>query len=552
MDWMKCDQDKKPQVITDTWLRDWTEAEDVKDKIKVESATYSNEKHMIKLEDNNSLNSEAEGDFTTKRQPKKLNNVNKQEKILSTAQIGQNADKIIKELCKGAPVDKSVSNMCEYQCPECGDKLFGWAWLKRHYRKQHVKKNLSLDIVAKTICKTVSHTCRICSAKLLCDCYFIQRHLLTHKLMVKQYVKKFKIGAFGTLPNTIYSNNVIGNYCEYKCCECIQTCTGRTAMTKHFAKHYKGKRFNYEECLKKSVYHICKLCNKSILCDQLVLKNHIKRSHNITLDQYCTRTKTEIDINLTLVGITDSYIKSLKISNNIHNSCVFVCTICKENVHSLRTFKQHMVGHKLISLKPMSTYLVKSLSYKCLKCSKLLLCDKQSIQEHMRHGHHIKKENELSFTFAQRKKYSELCESFRKRTPISLTVKNTTVLPVSKISMCEITSTIGDLCLFKCTKCHSMGFLSWRALRKHYKTVHSSGLTYNASLVMEARYHACLLCPKAILNDRYFLHQHLPNCHKIKIHKYERIFRKNGGETLPTFNAWLQQTLKPVTEVKSS
>ncbi len=544
MEWIKLDQDKKPQVITDTWLRDWTEPEDVKDNIEVENSITSNVKFIsvAKLKQEVTSNSEAAGETSTNRQPTSLNNTMKPGKKIGPEQIGHYVDIIIRKLCKDISVEKSVSNMCQYQCPECGAGLKGWTCLRNHYAKHQTDKIVSIALVAEIIKNAVSHICQVCSEKILCDNYFIKRHLRKHRLLITQYVKKFELDTIGTPPNVIYSDNIIGNFCVYKCLECGQNCTGRYALAHHIKTHSQRKRHYNEDCLEKRVYHKCKLCIKSILCDLLTITLHLKQCHNIALDQYCTKTKTEIDARNSLTsGINSSYLKSLKISNKIHNSCVFVCPLCKGSVYSLGTFKQHMVEHKPITLMPLSTYLVKSLSYKCETCSKLLLCDKFSIYYHLKLRHGLTKIDKGSVPYMKRKEYNKLCESFRRQTPISRVIKNRAVLPSNIFFSHEISSNIGNLCTFKCTKCKCTYFSSWFALRHHYKKVHLSGINFSASLVSEARYHSCLICPKVILSDRTCLKRHLTKSHKMTLMKYERIFLEKGGKVLPLYKDWLAQ-----------
>ncbi len=60
-----------------------------------------------------------------------------------------------------------------------------------------------------------------------------------------------------------------------------------------------------------------------------------------------------------------------------------------------------------------------------------------------------------------------------------------------------------------------MGFLNWRALRKHNKTVNSIGVASNASTVKAAKKQACLFFPKGHLCERDFMRKTL--CRRIKL-----------------------------------
>ncbi len=135
--------------------------------------------------------------------------------------------------------------------------------------------------------------------------------------------------------------------------------------------------------------------------------------------------------------------------------------------------------------------------------------------------------------------YEAFCSSFIKDTPVSSTVWNKAVQPISNIPIQEATTRFGNLCTFICPWCDAKGVCDWEALRRHCKAAHRSGVSYSPSLVSVARWHKCLLCPKAVLNDRHFILSHLHFSHKINLSEYEKKVLKVGGEFLPTYQSWI-------------
>ncbi len=203
--------------------------------------------------------------------------------------------------------------------------------------------------------------------------------------------------------------------------------------------------------------------------------------------------------------------------------------------------KVHMgTNHKNIPFK-LTELLISGFSYKCEICSAIMMCDKGIISGHYRKAHHGK--DSVSVTSpACRKRlmYDEHRRLFLREIPISSKIWNYTVVPVVKIPIQERTSRIGNLCIFKCSKCDGKIFGNWAVLKRHCRVVHNQGILFSPSWLVEARYHSCLICPKAILADRTFLHGHLTKSagHKVTMSEYEKCFKKQGGKTLPTLKSF--------------
>ncbi len=533
------------QDFNDSQLRMWTEPEDVKVNFKKDCM----DKIVKAMEEEGKGHSGHSGDevedspapTTTAR----LQNHN------TTNMKSHQVKALVKELCQEAPVSEEISNMCDFICFDCNIVFNGWRSIVIHDSRVHGQK-LSRTKVSERISRAFSHKCRICSVKIICDLDFIKTHVMKHGMGAKQYMEDF-----GNRPKRIYSKDIIGNLCVYQCNDCNQefkiprhlNSHQRALSHGHYSHNYSRKS---NKSLVKSVYHECKLCNASLLCAMSALHCHFKRRHFISIEEYCKKTGCTMrrtKVNKPLL----SGIKSLKVSANMDNMCVFKCDICTKTYCTLKPFKNHMNReHKTRVhmyankdyVNPLSKYIVKGKSYRCEYCSILMLCELGTIHEHMRQHHGLTGKDESSVPSTKKMQYSFLRDSFLKNTPVSHLNWKRTIVPISEIPLKDRTSTIGNLCTFSCPKCDDEDFPSWCALIQHCSNAHNmNNVCYNPTLVSVARSHACLICPKAILSDRTFLQWHLRGHHKIGLPEYERIYVQNGGESLPTYVNWRRKIM---------
>ncbi len=378
--------------------------------------------------------------------------------------------------------------------------------------------------------KMVSHICKVCKEPTLCDETFIKRHLRTHQLYINQYVEEFKLSSRKIPQEAKFTENDIGNYCVYKCNICGDEFNVNESLTKHQLKLHKQKtKSRSKESLVKIVYDRCKLCEKSILFEKANLKQHCKKRHGLSLEEYCKLSGCNLGEDKSC-RFPIKLLKTYKLSDTMKNLCEFTCRSCNKTFHCSRAFLSHVKNHHQGITYRMVSSITKGFSYKCKLCQGLMLCDLFIIHQHMNNVHAIKQKN----------KYEELYQSFSNATPTASKIWRKVSIKSNLIPVHEMSSKIGDLCIFKCPNCDSNDMKSWRNLRCHFKKKHNSkGLGFSANLVVTARYHSCLLCPMAVLSDRYFLGIHLRNKHSKSISTYEKTFQRNGGEVLPTMKEWL-------------
>ncbi len=442
--------------------------------------------------------------------------------------------KSIQELCHGATTSKSMSNLCRYSCHKCGEVKKGWLNFKHHQRATHRIKDVCMTEAAKFLTKPICYVCKICSTKLLCDRKFIQRHLhCKHKLSLNQYIKEHVPGMCQLVPKATYSNNTLGNLCIYECRACGDVFKSSGALARHRIR-LEHKSCTVLECLTKRVYHKCKLCNKSIFCDIQMLHSHIKCCHNMTLKEYARKKKCKF---VSSYYADKTFIETLKLSKTLYNSCTFACNACNRRHSSFAAFKTHFRKCQANYEGPLTKYVVKGLSYKCAKCNKLFLCDRFTVSQHWKMTH--KQSMDDKAENKTKSQYDNLCKSFLNSIPVSSNIWHRKTLPMSEVPINEVNSKIGNFCKFICPKCKMEDFSSWNVLRRHVNSAHGCDIKYDYSLVSVARNHACLICPKVMLCDRQFIAEHLSGAHKMKIKIYEKIFLRNGGETLPTFDEWM-------------
>ncbi len=526
------DNGEGEQLIDDIFLREWTETVDLKEVLDSKSEV----KYIdAGLKD---CNTGTANHVIEKQLDQNVEKGTEEPKRSCNAKIASDIDQLIEGLFKNAPISEKATSLCRFKCPKCGEESPSWKQIDRHIKaKSNCSRRIRFLDVGDIISKTVCHICKICKSRMLCDGLFMKRHMvMKHQISFSQYIKKFGLDCSKTTrKGDAYSDKIIGNLCVYTC----EDCPEEFSSWKQLCKHQKVKghsRTSLKDKFKvmKSTYHNCKLCHRIVLCEKRYLAKHIKQCHKLSIDEYCTKTGCEMQED------TDYYkLKSLETSEKIENLCIFTCCECNKKFHCLGAFYAHRQreNHQSQRLSVINN-LVHGFSYKCKLCSSLMLCDRIIIQRHMTTIHQVT----LCMKNLTEKQvqYQHLCAEFMKDLPVSAKVQDKATVQIDLIPVQEITSTIGNLCRFSCPHCDTQKLFHWGILKNHFKSRHSKKeLIYSPSIVVTARYHSCLMCPKAILNDRRILSTHLNRHHKMRLAKYEKIYSKHGGKVLPTYRDWV-------------
>ncbi len=564
---MKLKEEKAEMPLTDdNWLRAWVEPGDIKSDLKIQrevsskdsesdelAREYENEHlsdgavengYLAEQEEKSHLKvvegeSSLEKDVTVQGTNSKT--ITARSKHIGHFDVGKvkKYRNILKELCQGAPeVSGEVTNMCRFRCSQCNKDIKCWRLVCNHFWAEH-RQRISYRDVPKYISKKACHICRICGEKLLCDSYFLWQHLEKHNIKISHYKEKFLFTLLNRLPNAVYSDNLIGNLCIYQCETCKQTYSSRSLFAKHLRSLSHGSALNVGINLKKKVFHQCKLCDKSVLCDNVVVYGHIFNTHGLTPESYCKQTGCTLERTR---HFRKDFLTSLKESKKIKNACEFKCNICEITYNKVSNFRDHFHKHNIKPPGHFSDYLTKGSFYQCKKCNKILLCDIKTIQHHMNVVHGTKMNINVTVVTSHKREYEKLYTAFTKNIPIASKVWKVSAVPMTNVPLQDVTSKLGDLCTYYCPTCNSESFTRWPDLTNHYQDLHGCSLKFNPKHVSVARYHTCLICPKAILCDQYFLRPHLRYCHKMSLTKYQAIFRRNGGEILPSFTLWRTKT----------
>ncbi len=533
----KEEMEETDYINDDKWLKKWS-CEDVKEEKIPNNGGGVVKLIAIKRENNDSGSAcEREMDEKLEKVKEETSTVSKdRERIQVTNKVSLKIDALIKKLCQGAPTSEDVRSLSQFQCKECGKLVTSWGSLNTHVWKCHKNTNVNMTDLEILTVKVVSHICKVCKEPTLCDRPFIRRHLKTHQLNVSQYVEDFKLSSGKIQQGASIFEYDIGNFCVYKCNVCGHKFTNKRAFNRHQLNIHKRK-LTSNECFVKKVYHNCKLCGASILCEQSNLNLHFKRMHDdIPLEDYCKlsgcKAATEESIRFPIKRLC-----TYQLSDTAKNLCEFTCRSCSKTFHSSRTFQWHAKRYHPGVPQRLTSCITKGFSYQCKLCQSLLLCDRATITAHIKkqHGKKCVKENI---------EYNELYESFINATPTASKIWHETSITSSLIPVQEMSSKIGNLCVYKCPKCDSNNIKCWQKFKYHFKKKHSKSLVFSTNLVVTARYHSCLSCPISVLSDRYFLQNHVKGKHNMSILTYQKTFQRNGGDVLPRMREWFKNPEK--------
>ncbi len=423
---------EEPEELSDAWMLNWTNEEDKKPldikPVKTEECTSHQEAdlqdngvHEIKREKTEVLDAPNTEKLTCEL-PFKLKEVKVTLKRLDDKYLTQKATfaklnhglqkykrswhKFSKEseiylanLCqKATTVTSSMKNQMVYKCPDC--KIFyyySWSALKQHiYSSGHLESHHSMLELNNTIEKLVCHECKICNKKLICDAYFIGRHVTrNHNITRLDYMKKFSDDQekkILTLIKRASLSNSIANQCQYTCKVCKKIFQCYQSIHLHFRKtnHNETSRSS-RNFLTKVVLHQCHFCSHTMLCERNTIAEHLKSVHKLSLENYANETGFKQSWRRT-VNSLEFCAPTTPVSRTVANMCQFTCNTCSYTRFSWAAFISHLTrkGHgRCEALK----FLTKTVLHQCYLCGKRMLCDKHHIRKHVIRQHHMQLKN---------------------------------------------------------------------------------------------------------------------------------------------------------------
>ncbi len=479
----------------------------------------------------------------------------------------------------------NIGNLCLFECYKCHIKFYSCYTLIRHATQDHFQSSCRSTIYAvvnKSIKRARYHCCRVCNKTILCDLRYINKHLNKHKIHMKDYMfiklKHLKdslvpisnytfnglsLTSFETLevPEASYTT-AVENLCHFRCDKCSITYHNTGALKNHLKTCKRTTKFEPNYVLN-AVFHKCKICSLTMLCDKAVIWRHLHFCHAIELSAYTAKTHLQLrDTNartkkLPLVKKISRVpiVSPLKRICNFRGSlpkhlttsivgdyCSFACDKCNFRSHSWGGMKNHNVncdqgpGHSKFDSK----YLREARYHTCKVCERILLCDTSVIKAHVKisHGYHtMEKYQKLCYRDKEvksligetnyNKHYFNMEESLTKAPPVAQTAENSSKQPThitgQKREM--ITKEFRNLIHYKCDKCNM--------LCKSYGsiTTHSSRCvgtkTFNKKNIVELAFHKCNICYKKVMCDKHIIANHVRRRHKMSTEEYLALLLKD-------------------------
>ncbi len=309
-------------------------------------------------------------------------------------------------ILQNAQTSKSASaGLCQFDCLECHESFNSWWSLCSHAEKEHnnhlVKANFENYLY-----KAVVHVCKICSQRVLCDNTFLTRHTRwKHHLSIGEYRKNYDCHTSQTAAQTKLhellkkaeiSEIKIGNLCLFQCAGCKETYKSSSTFTTHNRNKIlcplKGQTLQWQTSLVKVVAHRCKLCSKLVLCDRLIIMNHVRKTHGIgAIGKYAKQTGSKLQVSVNEQGAENNLVsKNAPTIEKAGNFCTFKCNKCGQVSQQWADMKRHLkrTGHGAW-VKLWHKYITKVVTYKCKICNRKVLNDRQFLGSHVNEYHQM-------------------------------------------------------------------------------------------------------------------------------------------------------------------
>jgi hypothetical protein len=294
-----------------------------------------------------------------------------------------------KTIVEDAPLSESLGSFCEFKCIVCKKTLGASDGLKRHLRRSKHGKFL-----AKNIVRAVSYKCVLCNEKMLCDALIVAKHVnLKHKMLLKDYKDKFCVTASDTQLKKAPFSKDIANLCPFKCLHCEE---GLFNSSRRLQIHLKNNHDVQQRLLSNAirnyivdmVCHKCQICSKVILCDNLIMSNHLYGNHKALLTEY--RKAYNCLMNLTRLKIPNEILEMAPLSEAVTSLCKMKCLSCHKIYNSVSGLRSHLTAHPTHGkIRLLLNHITKMVVHKCKLCGQLILCDSSCFTYHFKKSHGI-------------------------------------------------------------------------------------------------------------------------------------------------------------------
>lgn len=344
-------------------------------------------------------------------------------------------------LPKTLPDDQTtdqVANMCLFACDKCPFESNSWGGMRNHNLKSgHGPGNTRFD--PKYVKEARYHKCTICSRILLCEAYLIVNHILeSHNLKLDAYLNRTsdqqvancdqqnkenevlrkKITCMkkpterykrSTLPKgTLIDEQMtskVANLCTFVCLQCPFKAKSVMELEDHKSKkgHFKQKEVGTflfkREQITEARYHKCKICSVAVLCDEELIRRHVKVAHRIIkFEKYLQMIeekdkkvskitkKSATDLKQSYKTLPKSICPKSMVSKSLENLCLWSCDKCEFTKPNWPTFREHKRanhGDGRLEFLYDPKYLLEAKYYQCEICEEYVLCDRGIFTSHV-------------------------------------------------------------------------------------------------------------------------------------------------------------------------
>ncbi len=232
--------------------------------------------------------------------------------------------------------------------------------------------------------------------------------------------------------------------------------------------------------------------------------------------------------------IFNNTVENAVVSENIESLCVYQCPICNAVYQSSTSLLRHARSSNCSNGSKISIYscLKTTVVHQCSICSQKVLCDRNMI------GKHIRSHKNLSLA-----KYSSMCNLQNNYKNINIKQKFDQFC-LTYSGKIELSSNIGNLCLFLCKKCEFSSH-RWKNMAKHLNACEKlkAKFTSPTYYVTKVTTYKCKICDELMLCDYVILQHHLKK-HGILIGAY--IKTKESFSCVQFAKENYMQKLKPL------
>ncbi len=301
--------------------------------------------------------------------------------------------------------DSASPGLCRFACSNCSFTFASWRYLQAHEKNKH-QKTIHTSNIEAYLFKASVHYCKICSKKVLNDCQLLASHFQSvHSMSLNQYRQQYNCNSVQNIQKTQLSQRMenakqsrseIGNFCTFRCPRCKKIFYSMPALKYHCSPNLGNnckleKIVDWRTCIEKVVTHKCKICSKLLLCDNEVVRSHVKNHGIRTIGEYvnktgCTLQTHENDKD----GRNILNSKKAKFSTQIGNFCTYTCHDCEYVSENWRKMKDHLKTFNHGSANSSwQQYITKAVLHQCKFCKKNILNDYEFCKKHIYHHHQM-------------------------------------------------------------------------------------------------------------------------------------------------------------------